>query len=331
MKTLKSTLLFGAVCYGLGDAEARSAKNTNSLGKAVRNRATKSINAEKPRFSQFFGDLVKGFAGAALGGMMGQQPGMQGMPGQPGMPGVPGQPGAPGQQPQQIDLNPTKQLQQQMEQKLQDTAKIGEELDEAVDTLEKTSGANDRKGIDFNIHVEDPTTSEEIKAEEIAHAVEEQSAPPPLYTAPVIVLLPPEPTPIEKLEFARAVACRGRMGSPEAKAQRTAELAELSSIKGHTITELLTEEKSTEATLEKLKADRSKVHEELRQVESNKAAGASSESNIFFLKEDLKLQDQKIAMTLDKLKRVESRIHKLKRQERGGGKGKEEEEEEEED
>lgn len=56
----------------------------------------------------------------------------------------------------------------------------------------------------------------------------------------------------EKLEFARAVACLGKLNSPEMRAVRSGELAEMATIKGTTIQELEDEIHQTQNGLDKV-------------------------------------------------------------------------------
>ncbi|XP_026191251.1 uncharacterized protein LOC34620773 [Cyclospora cayetanensis] len=153
----------------------------------------------------------------------------------------------------------------------------------------------------------------------------------PLYTAPVIILLPPEPTPTEKLEFARAVACLGKMNSPEMRQARSAELAEMATIKGHTIAELQAEIAEAQEELTKAKSDRRRVQQELRQVASNAVEGGASQADVLFLKRDTQLADEKITIYLDKLQRLEIKLARAQeKEEKGEGQALAEEEREEE-
>ncbi|OEH76141.1 tropomyosin 1 alpha [Cyclospora cayetanensis] len=108
---------------------------------------------------------------------------------------------------------------------------------------------------------------------------------------------------LEKLEFARAVACLGKMNSPEMRQARSAELAEMATIKGHTIAELQAEIAEAQEELTKAKSDRRRVQQELRQVASNAVEGGAAD--VLFLKRDTQLADEKITIYLDKLQRLE--------------------------
>ncbi|CDJ27710.1 tropomyosin 1 alpha chain, putative [Eimeria mitis] len=102
----------------------------------------------------------------------------------------------------------------------------------------------------------------------------------------------------EKMEFARAMACLGKLNSPEMRRARTAELTEMATIKGKTIEELEREITETQEELSKTQAD------------------------LLFMKHDVQLADEKITIYLDKLQRLEVKLARLRsEEERGEGEG----------
>lgn len=56
----------------------------------------------------------------------------------------------------------------------------------------------------------------------------------------------------EKIEFARALACLGKLNSPEMRQARSAELTEMATIKGETEEELEREIAETQEALSKV-------------------------------------------------------------------------------
>ncbi|CDI76537.1 tropomyosin 1 alpha chain, putative [Eimeria acervulina] len=117
------------------------------------------------------------------------------------------------------------------------------------------------------------------------------------------------------MEFARAMACLGKLNSPEMRRARSAELAEMATIKGKTISELEREIAETQEELTKSKADRRRVQQELRQVASNAMEGTASQADLLFLKHDVQLADEKITIFLDKLQRLDVQLARLRSQE----------------
>ncbi|KFH06632.1 hypothetical protein TGMAS_216090 [Toxoplasma gondii MAS] len=223
--------------------------------------------------------------------------------------------------PAPVNLQDIAAVQNQATEKLKEAESLGSKLEEAVNDLNKATGANERKGVEYVSTVINPPQPEkaanpEEKAEETLEGITtEAAASPPLYTAPVIVLLSPDTSAMEKLEFSRAIACRGKMNTAEMRAIRAAKLAEMASIKGTTVAQLEEEIKDTEAMLQETKASRHKLQEELRQVTSNAAAGAAPKADMVFLKDDLKLEDEKIEVLLTKLESMQDRLAKLRAEE----------------
>ncbi|KEP62965.1 UNVERIFIED_CONTAM: hypothetical protein HHA_216090 [Hammondia hammondi] len=297
-------------------AYARHHKGVHALGKHVRGKAA-SPNLAASRFLQQQD-------GAAEGPL--PPPAVEGAAMAAPAPAVPyPAPVIAGAQPTPtpapVNLQDIAAVQNQATEKLKEAESLGSKLEEAVNELNKATGANERKGVEYVSTVINPPQPEkaanpEEKAEETLEGITtEAAASPPLYTAPVIVLLSPDTSALEKLEFSRAIACRGKLNTAEMRAIRTAKLAEMASIKGTTVAQLEEEIKDTEAKLEETKASRHKLQEELRQVTSNAAAGAAPKADMVFLKDDLKLEDEKIEVLLTKLESMQDRLAKLRAEE----------------
>ncbi|PFH34909.1 hypothetical protein BESB_069420 [Besnoitia besnoiti] len=307
--SLRLILLVSVSSLAITAACARHHAAPHALGKHVRGRAG-CRDAVCSRFLQQIGSVTEGplsppaVEGAALA------------PAAP-FPAPVIAEAQPAPTPAPVNLEDIETVQNQVAEKLKEADAIGSKLEEAVNELNKTAGANERKGVDYSTTlINPPHPAPEATIEAAAESVSPQSqSTPSLYTAPVVVLLSPEPSSMEKLEFARAIACRGKMNTAEMRAIRTAKLAEMAAIKGTTSAQLEEEIKDAEARLEESKASRHKLQEELRQITSNAAAGAASKADMVFLKDDLRLEDEKIKVILTKLQNMQDRLAKLRAKE----------------